>query len=496
MRKEMCMEELAAVLQKDGLLVSVSGSARFSEVCYDSRQVKPGALFVCKGLAFKPEFLDAALRQGAVCYMAETDFGVKGIPCLIVRNVRQALSLASIYRYGRPFEAFSLVGITGTKGKTTTAYFTRSILDQAAGRPTALLSTVEMFTGGQPQEAHLTTPESLELQACFDDTRAHSIPFLTMEVSSQAYKQSRVHGVPFDVGVFLNIDEDHLGPLEHADYEDYLSCKLELLKNSRTVVIYSGTRDFQRVRDTAVRAGAKVITFGRQGDDYTIGNLEKLPWGFAFDILANGFQERVSIDMEGRFNIMNALAATAAARALGADAKSISAGLRHVKVPGRMNLFQKNGAMILVDYAHNFLSFTELFDSLERDYPGRPIKVVCGCPGGKNLLRRRDIGRLCGKHASYVYLTEEDPGFEDPEEICRQMAAFIDEDRRAGWEIITDRVAAVEKAVSELGDGDILIVAGKGEEVYRKFRGEYLPCESDIQVVRRCLGESFTAPAD
>ena len=236
MRKEMCMEELAAVLQKDGLLVSVSGSARFSEVCYDSRQVKPGALFVCKGLAFKPEFLDAALRQGAVCYMAETDFGVKGIPCLIVRNVRQALSLASIYRYGRPFEAFSLVGITGTKGKTTTAYFTRSILDQAAGRPTALLSTVEMFTGGQPQEAHLTTPESLELQACFDDTRAHSIPFLTMEVSSQAYKQSRVHGVPFDVGVFLNIDEDHLGPLEHADYEDYLSCKLELLKNSRTVV--------------------------------------------------------------------------------------------------------------------------------------------------------------------------------------------------------------------------------------------------------------------
>ena len=152
-----------------------------------------------------------------------------------------------------------------------------------------------------------------------------------------------------------------------------------------------------------------------------------------------------------------------------------------------MNVLKKDGRTVIVDYAHNFLSFTALFRSLRQDYPGAPIKVLCGCPGHKNQKRRVDIGHLCGEYADFVYLTAEDPGFEDPAEICREMAGYIEEYHRR-YIILPDRAAAVERSIAELQDGEILILAGKGEEDYQKVQGRYDFYESDLAIARRCLG--------
>ena len=193
----------------------------------------------------------------------------------------------------------------------------------------------------------------------------------------------------------------------------------------------------------------------------------------------------------------NALAAIATAKELGIDDESIRRGIAKIFVPGRMNLYHKNGAMIMVDYAHNFMSFTELFDSLRADYPDQCLKVLSGAPGGKNIKRRSDIGLLCGKYADVVYLTAEDPGFEDPADICREMEAVVlstpsETGRREHAEVIieVDRETCVRRALAEAKDGDIVIIAGKGEEIYQKVRGEYTPYVSDTKIV-----EDFVADA-
>ena len=215
MEYTLSLSRARAALQAHGLLLDTPGCPQeliFPAITYDSRNVTPGSLFVCKGLNFRPEYLQSALQQGAACYLAQQRYALSA-PALLVSDARRALSVLAAEYYGRPAEQLTLIGLTGTKGKTTTTYFIKSILDVALGRRTAVLSTVEMYTGGQSAEAHLTTPESLELQQCFADTLAHGIRHLTMEVSSQAYKQQRVYGVPFTAGLFLNLSEDHIGPL-------------------------------------------------------------------------------------------------------------------------------------------------------------------------------------------------------------------------------------------------------------------------------------------
>lgn len=355
----------------------------------------------------------------------------------------------------------------------------------------AVLSTVEVDTGAEQHEAHLTTPESPDLQRYFAQTRDSGLPFLTMEVSSQAYKLDRVYGVDFDLGMFLNIGEDHIGPLEHTDFEDYFSCKLQLMEHCKIAVINRDMDHAQRVLERARAHAQRVITFGKsEGDsrdeNWTLTNIEKAEPGFAFTTLHNGRQESWRIGMAGRFNVENALAAIASARALGIDDDSIREGLLHNQVQGRMNLLEKDGVTVLVDYAHNYLSFQKLYESLKLDYPGRRIVVVVGCPGGKAYLRRRDIGTLSGQNADYMYLTAEDPQFEDVREICQEIASYL-KPYNTPYEIIEDRAQAVEKAITTARPGDVIVLAAKGEEVYQKVRGEYVYYESDLAIAKRLL---------
>ena len=205
-----------------------------------------------------------------------------------------------------------------------------------------------------------------------------------MEVSSQAYKQQRVYGVPFTVGLFLNLSEDHIGPLEHENFEDYFQCKLQLMKNCKLAVICRGTDRFEEItppprpmpNGSWSAAMTPPATFGWKT------SAKETP-GFTFTVCDKNSRRDFRITMEGRFNIENALAAITITRALGLPDDAIAAGIADVSVPGRMNVLQKDGRTVIVDYAHNFLSFTALFRSLKQDYPGAPIKVLCGCPGHK-----------------------------------------------------------------------------------------------------------------
>lgn len=506
MNDSISIKQALELLEQDGLLVGYDCPPqlldhRFSHLSYSSADVTPDTFFICKGAAFKEEYLRDAIAKGAGVYLAQSLYEGVDCPHILVSDIRKAMSLVSIAFYQKAYRNFRVVGLTGTKGKTTTTYFMKNILDAfcrrnpqlCAAQKSAVLSTVEVDTGIEHHEAHLTTPESPDLQRYFAQTRDSGLPFLTMEVSSQAYKLSRVYGMDFDIGMFLNIGEDHIGPLEHTDFEDYFSCKLQLMEHCRTAIINREMDHAQRVLEHARAHAQRVLTFGKletadldDDDCWILRDIQKEEQGFTFTTSHGLEQDSWRIRMAGRFNVENALAAILAAKALGVDDQSIREGLLQNEVQGRMNLFEKDGVTVLVDYAHNFLSFQKLYESLKADYPGQRIVVVVGCPGGKAQLRRRDIGTLSGQNADYLYLTAEDPQFEDVRSICEEIASFV-KPYGTPYEIIEDRAQAVEKAITTAQKGDVIVLAAKGEEVYQKVRGEYVYYESDLAITKRLL---------
>ena len=506
MNDSISIKQAVELLEQDGLLVGYDCPPqllehRFSHLSYSSADVTPDTFFICKGAAFKEEYLRDAIAKGAGVYLAQSLYEGVDCPHILVSDIRKAMSLVSIAFYQKAYRNFRVVGLTGTKGKTTTTYFMKNILDAfcrrnpqlCAAQKSAVLSTVEVDTGIEHHEAHLTTPESPDLQRYFAQTRDSGLPFLTMEVSSQAYKLSRVYGMDFDIGMFLNIGEDHIGPLEHTDFEDYFSCKLQLMEHCRTAIVNREMDHAQRVLEHARAHAQRVLTFGRletadldDDDCWILRDIQKEEQGFTFTTSHGLAQDSWRIRMAGRFNVENALAAILAAKALGVDDQSIREGLLQNEVQGRMNLFEKDGVTVLVDYAHNFLSFQKLYESLKADYPGQRIVVVVGCPGGKAQLRRRDIGTLSGQNADYLYLTAEDPQFADVRSICEEIASFV-KPYGTPYEIIEDRAQAVEKAITTAQKGDVIVLAAKGEEVYQKVRGEYVYYESDLAIAKRLL---------
>lgn len=270
--------------QYDLLAAPAARDAAVTGICNDSRRAQDGDLFICKGYGFKPEYLAMARRQGAVCALAETDFPGVDIPCIRVTDVRKAQSLAARWFYDNPSDGLTLIGVTGTKGKTTTSYMIQAVTNALAGRTMGLSSSAGRYCGGPDVDTHLTTPESLDLQWLFAQARDHGLPYMTAEVSSQAYQVERVYGEHFDIGVFLNFSEDHISPKEHASMEEYLQCKLQLLENSGRAVICRETAQFDRVYDTARRCCRETLLVGMDRDDcdLTVRQVEKLTHGFRF----------------------------------------------------------------------------------------------------------------------------------------------------------------------------------------------------------------------
>ena len=342
------------LLQQHGLLVRpAAGSVSFTGISNNSKETQQGDLFICKGFRFKPEYLLMAADNGAVCYLSQEEIPGTDLPFTLVSDVRKAQSLLARWFYDDPSRAFCLAGVTGTKGKTTTTHMIHGVMDAVKGQDTGYLSGIEHFVGGDVYAAHLSTPESLELQKLYAEARDHALPFVTSEISSQAFKVERVYGQHFDYGVFLNISPDHISPFEHPDMADYLACKTALLRNSTVSIICRDTDYFDSVYAAALESCERVYLVGEEADcDFRIHDICRLRRGYSFLVTEreSGETYAYSTPIDGVFNVKNATCAIAIGRLQGGSPEVIATALQDLTVPGRGDIYEGGGVTVLVNY--------------------------------------------------------------------------------------------------------------------------------------------------
>lgn len=464
-------------------------------VSCDSRKLAEDTLFICKGANFKPDFLEMAAASGAAFYLSEREYSQVDLPWIGVSDIREAMASCANFFYDRPWEAFRLVGITGTKGKSTTAFFLKSIFDvyeEERGRlPSGLISTILTSDGKVCSPSRMTTPEPLDLEEHFANAREAGLDYVTMEVSSQALKYDRVLDVKFDVGAFLNIGYDHISPVEHPTWEDYFASKLKIFDQCRTALVHLGTDHSEEMAAYAERA-EQVLTFSEidPGADVYGYDIHKAGRETRFQARVRGQERTYVLGIPGFFNVSNALAAIAIADHYGISDACIRRGLAIARVPGRMEEYMSADGKIvaIIDYAHNRLSFEKLFAAAREEFPNRRIVALFGASGGKAINRRRDLGEVAAANADYIYLTEDDPGKEDPAEIAGEIASYI-KPFGTPYEIIPNREEAIRTAIRAAEGPTLLLLAGKGHELMVRRAHGYEKGLSDAACARKYLEE-------
>lgn len=461
---------------------------------YDSRECNDKTLFVCKGLNFKEEYLDSALKSNIMAYISEEKYKRLNKPYIIVKDIRKALAVVSAMYTDYPQKDINMIGITGTKGKSTTTYYIKYILDdymKQINKPeTAIISSIDTYDGKERTESVLTTPESLELYKHIRNAVDSNIENLVMEVCSQALKIDRVYGILYNIGVFLNISEDHISNIEHKDYEDYISSKLKLFNQTETAIVNLNTNDLDRVMEAA-KNSKRIITFGNTENADIYGyNIRKEGLNTVFNVRTKYFDKEFILTMPGLFNVENALAAIAVALELKIPYENIYNGLKKAKASGRMEVYtdKNKQVVVIVDYAHNKLSFQKLYESTIKEYPKREIVTVFGCPGNHAQNRRKDLGELSGKYSNMNYLTMEDPRNEDVSEICKEISVYIEKEN-GKYKIIPDRGQAIKEAIMQAKPNTVILITGKGNETVQYVKGKYVPCETDVEYAKKYLKE-------
>lgn len=507
------MSQIMTLLSEHDLLIekkeAKEQTLEFAHVTYDSRKVVTQTLFFCKG-NFEPSYLNQAKEKGATAYVSEKAYSQgQEMTAIIVRNVQKAMSLLGAAFYGFPQNRLFITGITGTKGKTTTAYFAHGIQDAHTSGHTALFSTIDRIVGPQPKQrfkSDLTTPESLDLFHDMAEAVKNGMTHLIMEVSSQAFKKNRVYGLKYDLGIFLNISPDHIGRNEHPTFEDYLYCKEQLLRNSHNVIINAETQHFDEIYGAAqgfllddhiylYAREDSLISFQTQVDfefketreDMTESTVEILTYSDKGRKLA--IDGEYELDIPGDYNQDNAIAAIVAAAMVGVPSAEIKQHLPEVRVPGRMEVFQtKDHGTIYIDYAHNYASLKSLLSFLRQQIPDERLIVLTGSTGDKGVSRRSGLGQAINEEADMAILTSDDPATEDPLDIAQEIDQHIDHEK-VEVQIILDRKTAVKRAVMLSKPGEIVVLAGKGRDATQKINGKNVPYETDVKIAEELIKE-------
>lgn len=490
------LEKYIDLLKNNNLVTEISANkdAKITNLTYNSNDVTSDTLFICKGAHFKEEYLKDAKQKGALCYISDKKYDID-MDYIIVNDIRRTIALSFNAFYDYVWNKLSLIGITGTKGKSTTTYFVRYILDEylkSIDKPrSGVISSIDTYDGVDEFESHLTTPEAGELLKHFNNAVNSGIQYMTMEVSSQALKYDRVHGVGFGIGVYLNIGEDHISDVEHPDFEDYFSSKLKLFEQSEIACVSLDTLR----KDDVLKASSKCkkrITFSMQDSsaDIYAYDIKKSGNDTVFKVRTPEYTEEITLTIPGLFNVQNALAAISVCYCLGIPKHYIYVGLMKARSSGRMEIYSNsdNSVIVIVDYAHNKLSFESMYDSVLKEFPNRRIVTVFGCPGKKAFQRRKDLGELSGKYSDMVYITEEDPGEEPLINICEEIAVHV-KAQNCAYEIEEDRGEAIKKAIFSSDRDSIILITGKGNETRQKRGTQYVPCLTDVDYTKKYLKE-------
>jgi len=502
--KHYTLKKYVDVLQEAELLVEAQlygyEEAIAEVLTFNSKEVTDGTLFVCKGAAFKQQYLVESLKSGAICYISEIKYDVnedmgREIPYIYVNDVRKAMPLLANMFYCDPWQDLKLVGFGGTKGKSTSTYYMKAIVDDFLEaqnkKESAVISGIDIYDGKGTIESHITTPEAIELQRYLRNALDCGIEYAQMEVSSQALKYNRVDGMRFDVAVFLNVSEDHISPIEHPDYDDYFKSKMLMFDKADIAVVNLDSDDSEQVIEYAKNAG-EYVTFSLNDDsaDYYAYDICKVDNETRFKVRCSEFDEEFALTMPGLFNIENAMGVIVAASKLGIPRQYIHSGLYRARSKGRMQMYSTEDQKIIaiVDYAHNKLSFEKLFSSMKQEYPDYELIAIFGCPGKKALLRRKDLGTVAGMYADKVFLTAEDPGMEPVEQISKDIAQYVAA-QNCCYEMIEDRGEAIKAAIEPVEKKTLLLITGKGEETRQKYGSEYIDCTSDVEYVQRYFEE-------
>ncbi len=451
------------------------GSIEIKNVVNDNRKIEEGSLFICiKGANFDGHSCAGeAYEKKAAAIVAESDVELPDdcrMPVIRVRDTRYAMAFISAAYFGHPADKLKTIGITGTKGKTTTTYLIKSMLENA-GHKVGLIGTIEVIIGDEHIHSENTTPESYNLQEYMAKMVEAGCDSVVMEVSSQGLMLHRSQGFTFDIGIFTNIEADHIGPNEHKDFDDYMHCKGLLFKQCR-VGICNG--DDVHTDDILEGHTCEVETYGFNKDvDIRAINLAYIHkpgnLGVFFDTegLINMHAE---ITNPGKFSVYNALCAIAVARHFDCSPEEIASALKGAKVKGRIEMVKvSDDFTLMIDYAHNAMALKSLLTTL-RDY--RPNRLIClfGCGGNRSKLRRFEMGEVSGKYADFTIITSDNPRYEEPEDIINDIETGIK--KTDGKYIkITDRKEAIAYAIDHGEQGDIIVLAGKGHEDYQEIKG-------------------------
>lgn len=494
------IKEYEELLEKKGMLLESSTEGAEEKVIraltYNSKEVGKDTMFICKGAAFKMAYLREAVQRGAVCYISEKTFDLEEkVPYILVKDIREAMSVLANFFYNNPWEDLVVTGIGGTKGKSTSAYYMKAVVDDymaALGKKeSAVISSIDIYDGKSLVESHITTPEAVELQMHLRNALDCGIEYAEMEVSSQALKYHRVDDMRFDAAIFLNISEDHISPIEHKDFEDYFTSKMLMFAKTDKAFVNLDADYIDRILKYAEDA-KEFFTFSTKKPeaDFYAYNIRKDGHETLFSVKCGDFDEEFVLTMPGLFNVENALGVIAAATRLGIPREYIHSGLKRAKSSGRMELYasKDKSKIAIVDYAHNKLSFEKLFSSMKEEYPDYAIVSIFGCPGKKALVRRRDLGTIAGQYSKKVYLAAEDPGYEPVADISADIAQYV-EAQNCPYEMIEDRGEAIKAAIESSEGKTLFLITGKGAETRQKYGSDYIDCPSDVDYVKKYLAE-------
>lgn len=467
-----------------------------TDIIYDSRKVTKGCLFVCipGAVVDGHDFAAAAVQAGATTFLVEREIDLpkeSDVTVLKVENARYAMAFISAAFFGHPAREMKIIGITGTKGKTTSTYLVKSILEQA-GRKVGLIGTIEIIIGEEHIHADHTTPESYLIQKYFRQMADAGCDTVVMEVSSQGLMLHRTQGFVFDFGIFTNIEPDHISPAEHKDFADYMHCKSLLFRHCRVGIV---NKDDEHWQDILKDHTCSVETFGIDSQaDLRAENITFLKQagalGVGFDV--SGLMNfHVEIATPGKFSVYNALTAIAICRHFEVSEDKIRAALLKAKVKGRIEMVKvSDDFTLMIDYAHNAMALESLLTTL-REY--HPHRLVClfGCGGNRARSRRFEMGEVSGRMADLTIITSDNPRYEEPQAIIEDIKTGISKTDGAYVEI-SDRKEAIAYAIAHGEPGDIIVLAGKGHEDYQEICGVKHPMDERV-LIREILEENRKA---